>query len=114
VGLGTIQRTPVGRELAGWILAKQWEFILDRSRQISKYASAKDIAREMVSLCKPILRVIEISRTTRQPDLSGRIVAFLTSDTSELPLQVPIGVLRRGKQDHARTTPGFSGRFLGF
>jgi hypothetical protein len=96
--------TPVGRELAGWILTKQWEFILDRSRQISKYASAKDIAREMVGLCKPILCVIESSRAARQPDLSGRVIAFLTSDTSELPAQVPIGVLRRAKQDHARTT----------
>jgi hypothetical protein len=96
--------TPVGRELAGWILTKQWEFILDRSRQISKHASAKDITREMVSLCKPILCVIESSRATRQPDLSVRLVAFLTSDTSDLPLEVPMGVLRRAKQDHARTT----------
>jgi hypothetical protein len=96
--------TSVGRELAGWILNKQWEFILDRSQQISKYTSAKDITREMVSLCKPILCVIESSRTTRQPDLSVRLVAFLTSDTSELPVQVPVGVLRRAKLDHARTT----------
>jgi hypothetical protein len=96
--------TPVGRELAGWILTKQWEFILDWSRQISRYASAKDTAREMVSLCKPILCVIESSRATRQPDLSGRLAAFLTSESSEVPLQVPMGVLRRAKQDYARTT----------
>jgi hypothetical protein len=99
-----LSETPSGRELAGWVLTKQWEFILDRSRQISKYASAKDIAREMGSLCKPILCVIESSRATRQPDLSVRLVAFLTSHTSELPVQVPMGVLRRAKQDHARTT----------
>ena len=99
-----LSETPIGRDLAGWILTKQWEFILDRSRRISKYASAKDIPQEMVSLCKPILRVIESSRATRQPDFSGRIVAFLTSDTSELPLQVPMGVLRRAKQEHARST----------
>jgi hypothetical protein len=99
-----LSETPRGRQLAGWVLKKQWEFILDRSRQISKYASAKDIAREMVSLCKPILCVIESSRATRQPDLSARIVAFLTTDTSELPVQVPMGVLRRAKQDHARMT----------
>ena len=96
--------TPVGRELAAWILTKQWEFILDRSQQIAKYASAKDITREMLSLCKPILCVIEGSRATRQPDLSGRLVAFLTSDTSDLPVEVPMDVLRRAKQDHARTT----------
>jgi hypothetical protein len=96
--------TPVGLELAGWILTRQWEFILDRSRQISNYTSAKDIAREMVSLCKPILCVIESSRATRQLDLSGRLVAFLTSEILELPLQVPMGVLRRAAQDNARTT----------
>jgi hypothetical protein len=62
-----LSETPSGRELAGWVLTKQWEFILDRSRQISKYASAMDIAREMGSLCKPILCVIESSRATRQP-----------------------------------------------
>jgi hypothetical protein len=32
------------------------------------------------------------------------VIALLTSDTSELPVQVPIGVLRRSKQDHPRTT----------
>ena len=100
----TLCATPGGRELAGWILTKQWEFIVDRSRQISKYAFAKDITRELVSLCNPILCAIESSRATRQPDLSARIVAFLTSDTSEAPVQVPMGVLRRAQQDHARTT----------
>ena len=43
----------------------------------------------MVSLCKPILRVIESSRATQQPDLSGRVIAFLTADAAELPVQVP-------------------------
>lgn len=93
-----------GQELAGWVLTKQWEFILDRARQISKYASAKDIAREMVSLCKPILCVIESSRATRQSDLSAEVLGFLTSYTPDLPVQVPMGVLRRAKQDHALTT----------
>jgi hypothetical protein len=99
-----LSETPPGREFGGWILSKQWEFVVDRARQISTYASAKDVAREAVSLCKPILCVIESSPATRQPDVSGRVIALLTSDTSELPVQVPIGVLRRSKQDHARTT----------
>ena len=58
----------------------------------------------MVSLCKPILRVIESSRATQQPDLSGRVIAFLTADPAELPVQVSVGLLRNAKEHHAPTT----------
>jgi hypothetical protein len=93
-----------GRELAGWILSEQWAWLLERSRQIRQHVSAKDVTREMVSLCKPILRVIESSRATQQPDLLDRVIAFLTTDAAELPVQVPIGLLRNAKEHHAPTT----------
>jgi len=54
-----------GRELAGWILTEQWAWLLDRSRQIQQHLSGKDVMRELVSLCKPILAVIESSRVTQ-------------------------------------------------
>ena len=91
-----------GRELAGWILTEQWAWLLDRSRQIQHHLSGKDVTRELVSLCKPILGIIESSRVTQQPDLQGRVIEFLTSDDADLPVQVPIGVLRSAR-DHART-----------
>jgi len=93
-----------GRELAGWILSEQWAWLLERSRQIRQHVSAKDVTREMVGLCKPILRVIESSRATQQSDLSGRVIAFLTADATEIPVQVPIGLLRNAKEHHAPTT----------
>lgn len=93
-----------GRDLAGWILSEQWAWLLERSRQIREHASAKDMTRELVSLCKPILRVIESSRATQQPDLSARVIEFLTGDAAELPVQVPIGLLRNAKEHHAPTT----------
>jgi hypothetical protein len=93
-----------GRELASWILSEQWALLLERSRQIRQHVSAKDMTREMLSLCKPILRVIESSRATQQPDLSARVIAFLTGDAAELPVQVPIGLLRNAKEHHAPTT----------
>jgi hypothetical protein len=99
-----VRVSSVGRELAGWILAEQWAWVLERSRQIRQHASAKDVTREMVSLCKPILRVIESSRATQQPDLLGRVIAFLTADAAELPLQVPIGLLRNAKEHHGPST----------
>ena len=58
----------------------------------------------MVSLCRPMLRVIESSRATQQPDLLGHVIAFLTADAAELPVQVPIGLLRYAKEHHASTT----------
>ncbi len=93
-----------GRELAGWILSEQWAWLLERSRQIRQHVLAKDATREMVGLCKPILRVIESSRATQQPDLLGRVIAFLTADAAEIPVQVPIGLLRNAKEHHAPTT----------
>jgi hypothetical protein len=95
-----------GREFAGWILSEQWAWLLERSRQIRQHVSAKDVTREMVSLCKPILRVIESSRATQQPDLLRRAIAFLTTDAAELPVQVPIGLLRSAKEHHAPSTLG--------
>jgi len=93
-----------GRELAGWILSEHCAWLLERSRQIRQYVSAKDVTREMVGLCKPMLSVIESSRATQQPDLSDRVIAFLTADADELPIQVPIGLLRAAKEQHAPTT----------
>jgi len=93
-----------GRDLAGWILSEQWAWLLERSRQIREHVSAKDVTREMVSLCRPILRIIESARPTPQPDLVNRVTAFLTADGAELPIQVPIGLLRNAKEHYAPTT----------
>jgi len=92
------------RELAGWILSEQWAWLIERSRWIGHDVPAKDLTREMVGLYMPILRVIESSRATQQPDLSARVIAFLTTDAAELPVQVPINLLRKAKADYAPTT----------
>ena len=99
-----VHDSPVGRELAGWLLTEQWAWLLEQSRQIRQHASAKDVTREMLGLCKPILRIIESSQATQQPELSDHVIAFLTTDTSELPVQVPIGLLRNAKAHHAPST----------
>ncbi len=93
-----------GREFAGWILTEQWEWLLDRSRQIRQHVFGKDVTRELVSLCKPILGVIESSHAIQQPDLPGRVVAFLITDDVDLPVQVPIGVLRSAREHHPPNT----------
>ncbi len=93
-----------GRELAGWILTEQWAWLLLRSKRIQQHLSGKDVMRELVSLCKPILGIIESSRVTQQPDLQGRVIEFLTSDDADLPVQVPVGVLRSVRDHHAPST----------
>jgi hypothetical protein len=92
------------RELAGWILTEQWAWLLDRSRQIQQHLSGKDVMRELVGLCKPILAIIESSRVTQQPDLQGRVIDFLISDDADLPIQVPMGVLRSARERDASST----------
>jgi hypothetical protein len=78
-----------GREFAGWILTEQWGWLLDRSRQIRQHAFGKDVTRELVSLCKPILGVTKSSRAIQQPDLPVLVIAFLITDDVDLPVQVP-------------------------
>jgi hypothetical protein len=92
-----------GREFAGWILTEQWKWLLDRSRQIRQHAFGKDVTRELVSLCKPILGIIESSRAMEQPDLPDRVIAFLITDDVDLPVQVPMGVLRSAREHHPRS-----------
>jgi len=93
-----------GRELAMWILTEQWAWLLLRSRQIQQHVSGKDVTRELVSLCNSILGIIESSRATQQPDLQVRVIEFLTSDDANLPVQVPIGVLRSAREHDAPST----------
>jgi hypothetical protein len=93
-----------GRELAGWILTEQWAWLLDRSGQIQQHVSGKDVTRELVCLCNSILSIIESSRVTRQSDLHGRVIEFLTSDDADLPVEVPIGVLRSAREHDAPST----------
>jgi len=89
-----------GRGLAGWILTEQWAWLLDRSKQMQQHLFGKDVMRELVSLCKPILGIIEGSRVTQQPDLQARVIEFLTSDDADLPVQVPMGVPRSAREHH--------------
>jgi hypothetical protein len=69
-----------------------------------QHLSGKDVMRELVSLCKPILGIIEGSRVTQQPDLQGRVIEFLASDDADVPVQVPIGVLRSAREHHPPST----------
>ncbi len=93
-----------GREFAGWMLTEQWEWLLDRIRQIRQHVFGKGVTRELVRLCRPILGVIESSRAIQQPDLAGRVIAFLITDDVDLPVQVPIGVLRSAREYHLPST----------
>jgi hypothetical protein len=96
--------SPAGRELAGWVLSEQWAWLLERSKQIRQHVSAKDVTRELVGLCKPILSVIEGSRATQQSELPGRVVAFLTTDAGDMPVELAIGLLRNAREHHAPST----------
>jgi len=98
------QDPAAGRELAGWICSEQWAWLLERARQIRQHIAPTDLASEMANLGQPMLRIIECSQTARQPEIAARVIAFLTSDAAELPVAVPIGLLRRAKELHAPTT----------
>ena len=86
--------SPDGQELARWILAKQWAWTLEQSREVRKHASAKEMPKELAKLCKPMLSLIESSLIAKQPDLHGDMIEFLTTDVADYPVRVKIQLLR--------------------
>lgn len=83
-----------GLELARWILAEQWTWIRKQSKQIRQHVSAKEMAKELVTLCKPTLSLIESSLIAQQPGLHGEMIEFLATDGADYPVRVRIQLLR--------------------
>ena len=91
---------PDGQELARWILAEQWAWTLEQSREIRKHASAKELPKELAKLCRPMLGLIESSLISREPDLHGEIVEFLTTGVADYPVRVRIKLLRTAHESY--------------
>ncbi len=93
---------PEAQTLARWILTELWTWLLEHSKQLEKYVSAKERRKELMRLCAPILSLVEGSRIARQPDLHAQVVEFLTGGAPDLPVHVPLGVLEAA-HEHGRS-----------
>lgn len=89
-----------GQALVRWLLADRWAWMLEHVKQLRRHADARDLTKALSRVCEPMLAVIESSRIANQPDLNGQVMDFLTTDAADLPLQVPLGLLRAAHRDH--------------
>lgn len=94
-----------GRSLARSILTEQWTWLLEHSRQLQQWASEKQRYEELSRLCKPILSLVESTRSTKQPDLHAQVIDFLVGGASDLPMQVPLGVLQAAHEHRKSDGP---------
>ena len=89
-----------GQELARWVLAQQWAWLTDQSKQLWKHASAKEVARALAKLCKPTLSLLESSLIAEQPGLHGEMIGFLITDVADYPVRVQIQLLRTAHESY--------------
>lgn len=83
-----------GQMLAREIVGEQWAWMIGHVKQIEEHSSVKEIAKELTRLGKPILALMESALIAKHSDLQMQMVNFLTADTADLPLPLPLGVLQ--------------------
>ncbi len=88
--------------LARTILTEQWAWLLEHSKRLGKYVSAKERRKELTRLCAPILSLIESSRIARQPDVHAQLIEFLTGGAPDPSVHVPLGLLQAA-HEHRRS-----------
>jgi hypothetical protein len=91
------RRGTEGQTLAQELLEAQWAWLLAHLKDLQQDSDAKELAKNLASLCKPVLAIIEGSRIA-QSALHGRVLNLLMRESAGLPLQVSLGVLRAAHQ----------------
>jgi hypothetical protein len=92
-----------GIELAEWLAAEQWAWIVERAREIQLETSPTKVVPQLVALNGAILSVIQSGRLATHRDLHGEVLQVLTSSTPGYPVRAIVDLLETA---HHRLTPG--------
>lgn len=84
----------VERDLAQWLLAEQWSWLVAHATHLQKWVSEKQRSEQLARLSVPMLRLIKSSRITAQPDLHAQIMDRLTGGAAVVPLNVSLDLLK--------------------
>lgn len=84
--------TADGLALLAALVEERWRWLLERIKEIRAYTTGTACIQALIDTCPALLALIRGSRDAQLADLQRRIIDTLLS--SELPLQVPLGVLR--------------------
>ena len=94
---------PDGPALARAVVEDHWAHMLAHFKDIQKLESAREIARDLARLSKPLLALLESTRIAKHADLHREVLGFLTAEAAEeIHLPLRLGVLRAA---HDRRRP---------
>jgi hypothetical protein len=93
---------PHATELAQWLAAEQWAWIVRQTSGIREGAMPTHIVGHLVALNKAILSVIESADVTKHPTLHEEILQVLTSTANDYPVRVVLHLLRTAHTGYTR------------
>ena len=93
-----------GPALAGWLGEDRLAWVYQHATGIFKQASTREQARALPRVSAALLGIIESGRIANQDGLSRQVIDFLTDEANNVPVQLPLGVLRAACQNHKPDT----------
>lgn len=96
---------PGGPTFARWLLENRWAWAEAHIRWVQKNAEAREFTKTLVRVSVPLLAMIESCGIAKHAGLRDRMIAFLIANADDLPVQVPLGLLRAAHRDRRDALP---------
>jgi hypothetical protein len=94
-----------GPAFARWLLENRWAWTEAHVKRVQKDAEAREFTKTLARVSVPLLAMIESCTIVKHSDLRDRMIAFLVANADDLPVQVPLGLLRAAHRDRREALP---------
>lgn len=94
-----------GQQIARWMLREQWSWLSAHMKSLQQMTAQAARVKEFRRLCQTMLGLIESSLIADEADLHEVLIECLTESTTDLPIQLPVGVLRVAGERHRAALP---------
>jgi 2OG-Fe(II) oxygenase superfamily len=94
-----------GPAFARWLLENRWAWTEAHIKWVQKNAEAREFTKTLARVGIPLLATIESCTIAKHTDLRDRMIAFLVANADDLPVQVPLGLLRAAHRDRCEALP---------
>ena len=88
-----------GPAFAAWMLEDRWAWTRHYIKQVHENLYARDVTTALSKLDRPMLALIKGCAITSQHELRDQILQYLVANPGDLPMQVPLGLLRAAYRD---------------
>jgi hypothetical protein len=96
---------PDGPTFARWLLENRWAWTEAHINRVQKNAETRELTKTLARVSVPLLAMIEGCGIAEDSDLRDRIIAFLIASADDLPVQLPLGLLKAAHRDRRAALP---------